>query len=83
MDNDCRRSGSGDPVTATHTARLVHQQCNCQVDRLCWQAAVTENSAIVAIQGMLIEAFPDQQPRLLATLTLVLQDRLDTALEAL
>ena len=53
--NDCSRSGPRDAVITTHTAGLIDQQSNRQINRFGRQTTVTEDPAIITMEGVLVE----------------------------
>ena len=64
MDNDGRCTCPGDPITSTHTARFIDQQCNRQVDGLRRQSAVAEYPSVITVQRVLVEALAGEQTSL-------------------
>ena len=81
MDNDGRCTCPGDPITSTHTARFIDQQCNRQVDGLRRQSAVAEYPSVITVQRVLVEALAGEQTSLFATLTLICEHTSNTALK--
>ena len=56
LNNDCSSSGTRDAVISTHTAGLINQQSDRQIDRFGRQTTVTEDPSIITMEGVLVES---------------------------
>ena len=81
LDDDGCRPRPGDPVIAAHTAALVNQKCYSKVDGLGRKPGIAKHPAVVAVERVLIQPFPDQEPGLLPALALITQSGADASLE--
>ena len=82
MDNDGRRSCSGNTIAATHASGLIDQQAYSEIDRFSREACVAEDPSIIAMESVLVKPLAHQESSLLTALALVPKDCTNASLKA-